>query len=756
MPLPFARWFQRKSTTTDNESSAPAVSEAGTGDAVPMMEDMYALDNAIHSDVQAPDTVIGKFEDDGVEHGLVSLPLLGRAMPAKHLKTLFALLGLGLVVLIAMSLWIMRQSERSSQQLAATGQALMQSQRLAKSVSLATTGSVSAFDEVKDSAGVLTSNVNALAQGDSSLNVAALGDSYAGEMESIVSLAGRAESSAKTVLAQKGTLTQVGEALQEINKQSAALLEVAETISSLKLQHGASPAEISAAGQLVMLTQRIGKSANEFQTNEGVSSEAVFLLGKDMNSFKEITESLLKGNSELRLPAANDAQTKAQLQSLLQLYEDTRTKASAILSNLQGLAAAKVAQKNINADSEPLRTKLQDLQGKLQGGAGAASWQILVLALAGLLVVLSGIGISRVQLEDSRARQAEAERKQQEARVQEQEAKRLNDANQAAILRLMNELQSVAEGDLTQEATVTEDITGAIADSVNYTVEELRALVGSVQKTVTQVAQTTTQVDVNSTELLAASKEQLREIRETGNSVLDMATRINEVSGQAQESAKVARQSLQAADSGLKAVQNAIGGMNSIRDQIQDTSKRIKRLGESSQEIGEITELISDITEQTNVLALNAAIQAASAGEAGRGFSVVAEEVQRLAERSADATRQIAALVKAIQTDTQDAVAAMERSTQGVVEGARLSDSAGTTLSEIDKVSRRLAELIEQISSATQKEADLANGVAENIQHIFAVTEQTGEGTRTTAQQVRELSQMAQELRQSVSRFKIA
>jgi len=218
----------------------------------------------------------------------------------------------------------------------------------------------------------------------------------------------------------------------------------------------------------------------------------------------------------------------------------------------------------------------------------------------------------------------------------------------------------------------------------------------------------------------------------------------------------VARQSLQAAEEGLQAVQNAIGGMNSIRDQIQETSKRIKRLGESSQEIGEITELISDITEQTNVLALNAAIQAASAGEAGRGFSVVAEEVQRLAERSADATKQIAALVKAIQTDTHDAIGAMERSTQGVVEGAKLSDNAGTALTEIDQVSRRLAELIEQISNSTSREANLANVVAGNIQHIFAVTEQTGEGTRSTAAQVRELSKMAEELRQSVSRFKIA
>jgi len=712
----------------------------------------------------APDPAAGDFaesrladdaEEDSGEAG-VSLPILGRKSAEQHQRTLAILLASGLVLLGGVTVFTLSQTDKISQQVAASGQALMQSQRLAKSVSQALIGSPSAFVEVKESSGVLARNLRGLKQGDAELSIAALGAQYAGQLDELLPKIDQAESNASAVLAQEGILTQVGTALRTINRQSSDLLEIAETISSLKLQQNAPAAEISAAGQLVMLTQRIGKSANEFLTMEGVSPEAVFLLGKDLNTFKEVSEGLLKGSDELRLAPARDAQVRERLEALLQLYEQTRTEAGAILGNLQGLVSAREAQAGIIADSEPLRLGLQTLQAELSTQSGMGGGQLAALVGAALFSLLCAAGLAYVQLQDSRKRQLVAESQRVAAESLEQDAKRVNDANQAAILRLMNELQTVAEGDLTQEATVTEDITGAIADSVNYTVEELRSLVGNVQSTATRVAQTTAAVESTSTELLAASNEQLREIRETGQSVVDMAQRINQVSGQAQESASVARASLQAAESGLQAVQDAIGGMNAIRDQIQETSKRIKRLGESSQEIGEITELISDITEQTNVLALNAAIQAASAGEAGRGFSVVAEEVQRLAERSADATRQIAALVKAIQTDTQDAVAAMERSTQGVVEGAKLSDNAGTALSEIDRVSRRLAELIEQISSATSREADSANEVAGNIQHIFAVTEQTGEGTRSTATQVRELSAMAEELRQSVARFKIA
>ena len=653
------------------------------------------------------------------------------------------------VAMVGLNAWM---ANRNANQVGQTGQALMQSQRLAKAVSTAMVGSPAAFSELKESLGVLTAVSRGLRDG--SAELAKAPGAVLTLLEPVHPKVDAAEKSVNVVVAQEKVLTEVGESLRTINRQSSDLLEAAEAVSSQALK-GGSTAEVAAAGQLVMLTQRIGKSAAEFLTQGGVSSEAVFLLGKDLNAFKEIGEAMLSGNRDIGLSATSDPAQRNNLKNLLTQFEDTRKKANGVLSNLGGLVAAREAANDILKDSEPLRTGLQEVATGLQESGGLSWWQGLLLALSLGALVYGAYGFLQLYIgqQGRRAQQAEDDRRQ--AQAQELEAKRVNDANQAAILRLMNELQAVAEGDLTQQATVTEDITGAIADSVNYTVEELRTLVGQVQVTASRVTETTSQVDQTSTELLAASTEQLHEIRATGDAVLQMAGRITEVSAQAQQVAGVARQSREAAEQGLTAMQNNREGMNAIRDQIQETSKRIKRLGESSQEIGEITELISDITEQTNVLALNAAIQAASAGDAGRGFSVVAEEVQRLAERSADATRRIAALVKAIQTDTQDAVAAMERSTSGVVQGTKLSDAAGGALEQIDSVARQLDSMVADITARTQQEAQGANAVASNIQHIFAVTEQTSEGTRSTAKMVHELSRSAEALKTSVARFKV-
>jgi twitching motility protein PilJ len=708
-----------------------------------------AQDSSIISEV-TPSEMAGDFSETRLQDAAAvepakgaPLPLIGHLRPQQQQRVLFGLVIAGLLGLAITTMLALSSASRNSEQVSSIGQALMESQRMAKAVSQAMVGVPAAFPELKESAEVLTRNVRGLAGGDAGITLPA---AVQQAIDPLLPMVDRADKNAAVVLAQQKALTEVGQSLRAINKQSGELLDIAETVSALKLQQGASAADVAAIGQLVMLTQRIGKSASEFITLEGINPEAVYLLGRDLKTFREQAEAVNPGG----------AQARERMAALLKRHEATQARSNAIVANLKGLVAARDAQGVIVADSEPLRKGLQTLQEQLAATGGVGALHVVVMAVSALLLLAGGAGILRLFVGDQTTRAQFAEGQRLEAERQEQEAKRVNDANQAAILRLMNELQTVAEGDLTQQATVTEDITGAIADSVNYTVEELRTLVSAVQSTVARVTDTTQQVEQTSTELLATSTEQLREIRDTGESVLQMAGRINEVSAQAQRTAQVAAQSLQAAETGLQAVQNSIGGMNAIRDQIQDTSKRIKRLGESSQEIGEITELIGDITEQTNVLALNAAIQAASAGDAGRGFSVVAEEVQRLAERSGDATKQIAVLVRTIQTDTQEAVAAMERSTHGVVEGAKLSDAAGAALNDIERVTRQLSELIAEISAQALKEAESANIVASNIQHIFAVTEQTGEGTRSTAQMVRELSRTAEELKQSVSRFKVA
>jgi twitching motility protein PilJ len=331
-----------------------------------------------------------------------------------------------------------------------------------------------------------------------------------------------------------------------------------------------------------------------------------------------------------------------------------------------------------------------------------------------------------------------------------------NRKNQTAILRLMDEMTPISAGNLTAQATVDEEITGAVADAVNATVADLRGLVAGVTATAERVAQGAATAQRITQHLLAAAQKQAHDIERAGGSVELITKSISEVSSSASQSAEAARKSLSTAERGAGAVQSSVKSMNVIRDQIQDTAKRIKRLGESSQEIGEIVELISDITEQTNVLALNAAIQAASAGEAGRGFAVVAEEVQRLAERSAEATKQIGALVKAIQTDTQDAVAAMEKSTEGVVNGAQLSDAAGAALGEIENATRELSELVQSIAVSTQMQVEIAREVTGDMKQTLAVTEQATRGVTQTAATVADLAAQAANMKSSVARFKVA
>jgi twitching motility protein PilJ len=512
-----------------------------------------------------------------------------------------------------------------------------------------------------------------------------------------------------------------------------------------------------------MLTQRLGKSANEFLTPDGINPDTAFLLGRDANTFQDIITAFLEGSPVLRLPASTHPDARRKLLELQESYAGYRSALQGILAKLKQFIAAKEAERLIFSENENLRTRFLDLQQAYRVQAGddfgvhrALPWTAAATLMLAMSVVLLLLYEGRLQTARAESQRQEAERQRLRAEREETNARQINQKNQEAILRLMNELQAVAEGDLSTQTTVSEDITGAIADSINLTLEDLCLLLNQVRQTVEHVASACATARDISGDLLSLADQQSEDIQQTGSVVLQMTEQIHQVSRAAKESAEVAQSSVQAARQGEHAVQEAIGSMQRLREQVQETAKRVKRVGESSLEIGDITELIAEITEQTHMLALNASIQAASAGEAGRGFAVIAEEVQRLAERSGDAARQVSQLVRTVQTDAQEAVSAMERSTQSVVDSARRTDAAGVALADILRVAAHLEELNQAISDSASTQSGLAQEVASHIESMLTITEHTRQGTQMTSSSVQELAGLAEQLSQAVARFRIA
>ena len=673
-----------------------------------------------------------------------SLPLIGRLPFVRQVKLLsFAMAGF-LLLAGAAAFVNNRFSAHDTMYLEVTGQMRTLTQRLAKAALQAAQTNAAAFGQLQESRDAFNSSLDLLARGGErgGTSLPASPDEIQPLLAELAKQWEASRRHAANILAEKDVLVATGKAFGQINAGNDALLDQSEQLVALMSQAGSGVREFNAANQLVMLTQRIAKNANLLQAGQIVDPEAAFLLGKDANSFADIVRGLADGSEALRLAAQRNADVKEQLDALRESYGDYQKNVVTLLQRLQNLVAAKTSSVALFNDSETLLGYTDKLLAAYQ--AQSSSSFLLELATAILLVaaLVCLVLLGKVTLDDARRRARESEQ--------------ANQRTQQAILRLLDEMGNLAQGDLTVHAQVTESVTGAIADSINFAVEEMRRLVAGILRATDQVTTATGGAQQITGQLLTAARRQAEEIQETSSAVGQMAQSIGQVSERAAESAQVAGQSLAAASQGAQAVHDAIAGMNSIREQIQDTAKRIKRLGESSQEIGEIVDLISDITEQTNVLALNAAIQATSAGAAGRGFTVVAEEVQRLAERSAEATKQIGAIVKTIQSDTQDAIGAMERSTQGVVDQTRLADAAGQALAKIEDVSRRLAALIEAISLATHEQSAAAARVTGSMKDILGITDLTTDGTRRTADSTAQLAGLAQELRQSVAGFKVS
>jgi twitching motility protein PilJ len=518
------------------------------------------------------------------------------------------------------------------------------------------------------------------------------------------------------------------------------------------VENNARPEHVARVGELILYNAQLGRDLGRLlrdpNLDDEAQEEAATELIVNIANIGEILDGLAEGSEDLEINPIPDGSSRDLLDEASEVFFTLGDLMFDLEERFPDLyeareSAAKVAQLVTRMTQAGL--DLEEAIQNLQAGRFLTTEIGYYAGTAGLMAMVLLVGVS---FNDTRRRHAETVH-------QKEVADQLNQRNQEAILQLLDEMSYLAEGDLSKEATVTEEITGAIADSVNYAIDALRNLVTSINQTSQQVTGAAQSSRATTLELALSSQKQAGQIAEASTRIGAMAKSMEQVSSEAGNSAEVAKRSVDIAHQGGEVVRNSISGMDTIREQIQETSKRIKRLGESSQEIGAIIELIDDIADQTNILALNAAIQAAMAGEAGRGFAVVADEVQRLAERSTDATKQIGALINTIQADTNEAVTSMERSTANVVSGAQLASDAGKSLEEIENVSNQLYGLIQGIADTARGEASTAAEVSGTMNSIREVTTQTTAGTNETANSIGKLAQQAEQLRDSVAGFKL-
>jgi twitching motility protein PilJ len=539
------------------------------------------------------------------------------------------------------------------------------------------------------------------------------------------------ESRAAAILARRADVEALTNAATSIDASISSILELSNEL----LDRSGATAVVQ---EFQQRAARIGQSAPGLVTNPNAAALAANI-AEDAIFLRSVSDALSGEDTELDVRPLDDEGREVVLVPLGSQLAELEAQVERIGGSVGQAANLVQAHSELTSSAASL--------GRAFSASESASplpeflqnpW--ILLGLIGVAIIL----IIGLMILNARSAQFETTAKVQVAQ---------NERNQQAILRLLDEMGSLADGDLTVEATVSEDITGTIADSFNYAIEELRKLVATVNETAIMVDSAAKQTESTASHMAKAAESQGREINAATESIVSMAASIEEVSGNAERSSDVARHSVEVAHKGGEAVRRTIDGMNAIRETIQDTSKRIKRLGESSQEIGNIVELINDIAEQTNILALNASIQASMAGEAGRGFAVVADEVQRLAERSTNATKQIEVLVRTIQADTNEAVVSMERSTTDVVGGALLAENAGAALDEIEQVSNQIASLVQNISSSARQQASSAADVTRRTTRLREISEQTGKATTATAAAIAKLSELASQLRKTVAGF---
>ncbi|WP_286807571.1 methyl-accepting chemotaxis protein [Marinimicrobium sp. UBA4209] len=657
-----------------------------------------------------------------------------RANPA---MVVLVVLLIGFLVLIPVTYVMVQQGlERDQEYLQQAAELRAQSYRLTALSRDAIEGDEEAFDELGQVVSTMGATWDSLRSSDPRTR-----SQLSREFNAYAQVWNSVQEDANTILTNRDTIVFLNEVGRTLNDSLPELQAEHNNIVEILLENDAPPEQVSQAQMQSWRAERIGRNVDKMLRGDADASRAADQFNLDANIYGRVLTAMQEGDVAMRITQITDEEAQESLTEIASLFDFVNSSIQEIFEGSPALLDALQANEALLDSTPMLLETVSDISDRIAEQAPLRqpnNLTILALAIAAALC-LAVIGI--LLLRSTRRRLSETAE--------------TNERNQNAILRLLDELADLADGDLTTTATVTEDFTGAIADSINFTIDQLRILVARINETAVNVSAAAQETQQTALHLAEASEHQAQEIAGASAAVNEMAVTIDQVSANAAESAAVAERAVSIATNGAKVVQNTINGMDTIREQIQDTSKRIKRLGESSQEIGDIVSLINDIADQTNILALNAAIQASMAGDAGRGFAVVADEVQRLAERSAAATKQIEALVKTIQNDTNDAVISMEQTTSEVVRGARLAQDAGVALEEIETVSNNLAELIQNISNAARQQASSAGHISNTMNVIQEITTQTSAGTSATAQSIGNLAEMALDLRESVAGFKL-
>ena len=665
---------------------------------------------------------------------------VGESLPANRaigfylFLTIAGLLGVGFNTYI-----VLRDAVFDAQYLELTGELRVLSQQISTSSRQATAGEGPAFKQLSNARSQFSQTIGEMSS-------AAQSASSPGTMldSGLVSLKGLWQDvniASTTIVENRERILFLHEVAKNLNDDIPVLQFEYDKVVSILLSSGAPASQVAVAQRQSWLAERIARNVDKMLQGQEVAKEAANQFNEDASRFGEVLKAMSEGNLAMKISRVSDNNARASLQEISKLFERVSGSIDEIFLASPDLLKAKQAAEEIVVDAPNMMASTNALADTINtlGDERNVSGVTALLFVAIMLFGMTAIGFEIFKNTRQRLR----------------ETAQTNERNQNAILRLLDELADLADGDLTATATVTEDFTGAIADSINFTIDQLRVLVSQINDTALKVSAAAEETQSTALHLAEASEHQAQEIAGASAAVNEMAVTIDQVSSNASESTSVAERSVEIANNGAEVVQNTITGMDNIREQIQETSKRIKRLGESSQEIGDIVSLINDIADQTNILSLNAAIQASMAGDAGRGFAVVADEVQRLAERSSAATKQIEALVKTIQSDTNEAVTSMEQTTAEVVRGANLAQSAGTALEEIETVSQELAELIQNISNAARQQALSAGHISNTMNVIQEITTQTSSGTAATANSIGNLAGMANELRGSVAGFKL-